>query len=190
MRTKLHWSSAVTLIASFALIPASAAAASRGDCSRRPVGAADRAAIQNLIASYGPYFDYHQAKAWASLFTPDGQFSFPLSAGPNGRREVVKGRAELIAFATRAGGANPIYAHFPGQSLLVQSTPGKVYAFTPVETVPVDPNQMFSASVNGLGAYSDTIVRTREGWRFQTRTATIYGSTTLPPQFLPCPGNG
>src|SRR5689334_1683575 len=55
---------------------------------------ADRAAITDLVAAYGHYFDDGQAEAWASLFTPDGELSFDSPAAP-------KGHDALVAFAAR-----------------------------------------------------------------------------------------
>jgi 3-phenylpropionate/cinnamic acid dioxygenase small subunit len=134
----------------------------------------DRAAINDLMVRYSHYIDTHQAEAWASLFTADGELNFP-GANPKGREALVK-------FATRPD-SDVQGAHFVGNSLLVEVTPGRVHARSMIILGRADKTRQYSANFNALGVYVDDIVKTRDGWKFQSRKS----DTSLPvtEEFLP-----
>ncbi|RJF92571.1 nuclear transport factor 2 family protein [Noviherbaspirillum saxi] len=146
----------------------------------------DRAEILDLIARYGPYIDYREAKPWASLFTEDGELNYPKFGDTTGAREVVKGRDALVAFASQSSAPNLVFAHYPGQTILVSVRTDQVKALTPVATAMVKTNAQLAANYNGLGVYEDVIVKTANGWRFRSRSANIYAALPMSRDFLPC----
>lgn len=150
-----------------------------------PVVAQDREEIQELITSYGVFRDYRQGAAWASTFTDDGELSFPLDANPTGARKVVKGKADLTAYGA-TGSTTDVFAHAPLSTIMVKTGPSTIKAFTPVGTVQTKTNQLLAATFNGFGAYTDDIVKTPKGWRFQKRYATTYAAGQLPAEIMPC----
>ncbi|MDI2129577.1 nuclear transport factor 2 family protein [Yinghuangia seranimata] len=147
----------------------------------------DRAEVLDLLARYGQYFDQHEAQAWAGLFTPDGELSFPTAATPGAPRYTVKGRDALLAFASRPATPNVTGIHFPGPSVLVMAGPGHIKARTPVAVGEVRNDQLQGATFNGYGVYEDDIVKTRAGWRFAKRTADSYGAKPISPEFMTMP---
>jgi len=149
---------------------------------------AERAEALELLARYGPYVDYHQGEAWASLFTEDGELDYPTIGDPTGSRTRIKGHDALVAFASGNSTPGLVFAHYSGQTILVSAGPGRMKALTPVGVVVVKTDAQFAADFQALGVYEDLIVRTAKGWRFQRRTADIYASLPLPPEFLPCAG--
>ncbi|MCF2526162.1 nuclear transport factor 2 family protein [Yinghuangia soli] len=174
---------AVAVTASLLTMTASEAHESRG----RAPGVQDRAEILDLMSRYGQYFDLGHADAWTALFTADGQLSFPTSAAPGAPRHVVKGRDALKAFASRPGDGKSVGIHLPGPSILVAAGNGTVKARTPVVVGTVRSDAQPSTSFTGYGVYEDVIVKTRDGWRFQSRTADSYGAVPMSPEFLAVP---
>lgn len=150
------------------------AAASKGKVAGQ-ISYEDRAAINDLMIRYSHYIDTHQAEAWASLFTTDGELQFPGGANP-------KGHDALVKFATRPAG-DVQGAHFVGNSLLVEVAPGRVHARSMIILGRADKTKQYSANFNALGVYVDDIVKTKGGWKFQSRKS----DTSLPvtEEFLP-----
>ncbi len=171
----------MTWVASFFAISTSHA----DEATAREINAGDRAQILDLIARYGHYFDIHEPKAWASLFTGDGELSFPLSTDLLGPRYVIKGHDKLVAFATYNAQIDQVGIHFPGPTILVSAGEGRVLARTPVVLGLVKTNAFFGATFNGYGVYEDVVVKTKKGWRFKKRTADTYGALPISPEFLP-----
>lgn len=172
---------AMAWLASFLAISTSQAEVVR----TRAINSGDRAQILDLIARYGHYFDIHEPEAWASLFTGDGELSFPLSTDPLGPRYEIKGHDQLVAFASYNSQPDQVGIHFPGPTILVRTGARRVLARTPVAIGVVKTNTFFGATFNGYGVYEDVIVKTKNGWRFKKRTADTYGALPISPQFLP-----
>lgn len=163
------------------------ASEAHGSKAGRAPSAGDRAEVLDLIARYGQYFDQGEAAAWASLFVAQGELSFPTAATPGAPRFTVKGRDALLAFASRPRDPNLVGIHFAGASILITGDNGVIKARTPVAvgTVRIDAQQ--GATFNGYGVYEDVIVKTRDGWRFRSRTADTYGAKPMSPEFLALP---
>ncbi|NUU21540.1 MAG: nuclear transport factor 2 family protein [Streptomycetaceae bacterium] len=183
---------AVAVLLLLGALVASVLTMAKGEAHEPQAGRApsvgDRAAVLDLIARYGQYFDQHEAAAWTSLFTADGQLSFPTSTDPNAPRYTVKGRDALLAFASRpAADPSVVGIHFAGQTVLVTAGPGIIKARTPVAVGTVRTDVQQGATFNGYGVYEDVIVRTRDGWRFASRTADTYGAKPISPEFLALP---
>ena len=140
----------VALAAMLALIPSAAAA--QGSLTPE-----DMAEIRNLYAQYNLALDAGEAEAWADTFVEDGCFG------------SSRGRAELIAFAEGFHGSNPASRHW-NTNLRVTPTAegaaGTVYLM--LYDVGVRP-----PAVTVTGIYQDVLVRTPEGWRFQSRQVQI-----------------
>jgi len=120
--------------------------------------------IEQLYSTYNQAIDTGDAQGWAATFTPDGSFN----------RFV--GKDALVGFIDqwrdKMGGANRRHWN---TNLKITGTPegasGIVYLMLmDVSTKPV--------SVINTGTYTDTLVKTADGWRFKTRTT---HSDTPPP---------
>lgn len=104
-----------------------------------------------------------------------------------GPRYTVKGRDDLIAFASRPGTPDKIGIHLAGPSILVTDGHGRIKARTTVVVGTVRTDTQSGATFNGYGVYEDLIVKTRDGWRFEKRTADGYGTKPISPDFLRMP---
>jgi hypothetical protein len=113
--------------------------------------------IRNLYALYNLVLDAGDAEAWAETFVEDGRFG------------NSQGRAALVAFAEGFHDSNPNSRHW-NTNLRVTPTSegaeGTVYLM--LYDVGVRP-----PAVTVTGIYQDVLVRTREGWRFQSRQVQI-----------------
>jgi hypothetical protein len=129
----------------------------------RPLTALDYAEIQQLVARYSFALDSgaDDGYAYADLFAPDGSFG------------NTKGRDQLAASAKPGGG------HYPrGPEFVFHYTSNHVIEATPegargrVYVVEVDAGERGKkpALIEDGGHYSDTYVKTAQGWRFKTRT--------------------
>lgn len=129
-----------------------------------PVHAADLTAqdyidIQHLYAKYNSTIDSGDAQGWAGTFTPDGVFN------------RMTGKEALVTFVgnwrEKMGGANR--RHWNSNLQVAPSADGAtgtVYLMlVDVSTKPL--------TVVTTGTYTDTLVKTAEGWRFKTRTTKI-----------------
>lgn len=131
--------------------------------SRPSLTALDYAQIQQLYSHYSHYLDSGNAVKYADLFTPDAVFTTNLPAFG-----TIRGQKELAALAVRVG-----------------SPPPFVKPVHMANTVMIDPSPegatgsayLLAASAGEAGTqphfttyvYSDTFVKTAEGWRFKTR---------------------
>jgi len=112
--------------------------------------------IEQLYAQYNHAIDSGDAEGWANTFTPDGTFN----------RFV--GHDALVGFIgtwrEKMNGANRRHWN---TNLRIVATPeganGSVYLMLmDVGTKP--------ASVVSTGMYTDSLVKTKDGWRFKQRT--------------------
>ena len=184
--SKLSVVLAMTWVASFFAVSTSHA----DETQARGINVEDRTQILDLIAKYGHYFDIREPEAWASLFTADGELSFPLSTDPLGPRYVIKGHDQLVAFAAYNAQIDQVGIHLPGPTILVDAGKRRVLARTPVILGLVKTNAFFGATFNGYGVYEDELVKTKSGWRFKKRAADTYGALPISPEFLPSPVAG
>ena len=129
----------------------------------QPLTALDYAEIQQLVARYSFALDSgaENGYAYADLFTPDGSFG------------TTKGRDQLAASAKPGGGHYPrgpeFVFHYTSNHVIdatAEGARGRVYV------VEVDAGERGKkpALIEDGGHYSDTYVRTAQGWRFKTRT--------------------
>lgn len=116
----------------------------------------DYVEIQQLYARYNEAIDSGNGAAFAALFTPDGEF-----------QHTFKGAEQLAGFVTqwheKQGGAQR--RHY-ATDLRVSGTPEGARGATSLLLLDfgTKPVSIFSTAV-----YDDTLVKTRQGWRFKTR---------------------
>jgi SnoaL-like domain len=129
----------------------------------------DYVEIEQLYARYNIALDSGDAEAWVATFTPDGTFN------------TSSGREGLLKFAKewheKRNGANRRHWN---SNLRLMGTPegaeGSVYLMLlDVSTRP--------ASIALTGMYSDTLVKTADGWRFKKRQ--VKGDTPAPAAAAP-----
>lgn len=123
----------------------------------RPVSSQDHVDIQHLYAQYNETIDNGDVEGWVGSWTPDGDF--------NG----FKGQDELRLFArdyiTNGDGARR--RHWIN-NLVIHATPEGARAtnYFMILDVSVTPPVVASTGRN-----VDTFMKTRQGWRFKTRTS-------------------
>ena len=123
--------------------------------------AQDYLEIQQLYANYAHALDKGQGERFAALFTPDGEFTRGRAAGRATEvRTPLKGTEGLLKMGSTGGGR-----HFT-TNLVITPTPeganGSCYLLLfNARNVP--------ATITETAIYEDTLVRTREGWRFKKR---------------------
>jgi hypothetical protein len=132
-----------------------------------PLTATDYREIQQLVARYSYALDSAagDGAVYASLFAADGI----LRAKTDPPYEV-KGRDKLAAFVTRdLKKQGPLYVHTFAANHIIQPSPegatGRVYL------VAIDIQEDANPGlIREGGRFDDLYVKTREGWRFKTRT--------------------
>jgi uncharacterized protein (TIGR02246 family) len=146
MKTMFKQLSALTAIALLASSTALAA----------DLKAEDYNAIQRLYANYNTLIDNGDAEGWANTFTPDGVFM------------NNKGHDDLVKFVNtwRNNMNGTARRHFSADLVISPSTEG---ATGTVQTILIDTSAN-PQSIAGYVTYSDALVKTKDGWRFKTRT--------------------
>jgi hypothetical protein len=120
-----------------------------------PLTAQDNFEIQQLYAKYNFAIDSGDAEAWASTFTPDGVFN--TFSGHDALVGFIKLWREKMSGATRKHWNNNL--QITGNS---QEANASVYLMlVDYGTKPV--------SILMTGTYTDSLVKTKEGWRFTKR---------------------
>ena len=112
--------------------------------------------IEQLYAQYNQAIDVGDAKGWAATFTADGAFNKFVG------KDALEGF--INQWREKMNGANR--RHWNTNLRIVGSPEGanaSVYLMlVDVSTKPI--------SIIMTGTYTDTLVKTAEGWRFKTRT--------------------
>jgi SnoaL-like domain len=125
--------------------------AAAGDLS-----AQDYFEIQQLYARYNIAIDSGDAEGWAATFTPDGVFN--TSVGHDALVNFVKTWRENLNGATRKHWNNNL--QITGNS---KEASGYVYLMlVDISTKP--------ASILATATYTDSLIKTKDGWRFTKRT--------------------
>ena len=141
-------------------LPLAAAIALIGVASAHAQGslsAQDMAEIQNLYARYNLMLDSGDAEGWADTFVEDGRFG------------NSQGRAALIEFAENFHESNPQSRHWNTNLHVTATSEGaEGTTYLMLYNAGVRP-----PSVIASGIYEDVLVRTPQGWRFQSRVVQI-----------------
>jgi hypothetical protein len=128
-----------------------------GNCmAASGLSAQDYAEIQQLYARYNIAIDGGDAEGWAATFTPDGVFN--TFNGHDALVNFVKTwREKLNGAARRHWNTN---LRITGNS---KEASGYVYLMlVDVSTKP--------PSIVGTATYTDSLIKTKDGWRFTKRT--------------------
>jgi hypothetical protein len=120
------------------------------------LSAQDYFEIQQLYARYNVAIDSGDAEGWAATFTPDGVFN--TSIGHDALVNFVKTWREKLNGATRKHWNNNL--QITGNS---KEASGNVYLMlVDISTKP--------PSILTTATYTDSLVKTKDGWRFTKRT--------------------
>jgi SnoaL-like domain len=120
------------------------------------MSAQDYFEIQQLYARYNSAIDSGDADGWAATFTPDGVFN--TFVGHDALVNFVKTWREKLGGATRKHWNNNL--QITGNS---KEANGSVYLMlVDFSTKP--------PSIVGTASYTDSLVKTKDGWRFTKRT--------------------
>jgi ketosteroid isomerase-like protein len=137
----------------------------RAQADSMTLSAQDYQEIQQLYARYNVAIDTGDAEAYAATFTPDGVFN------------NFQGRDALIGFIKiwRSGRLNGANRRHWNTNLLItgdgKAASGSVYLMLlDVSTKPV--------SIAAVATYTDSLVKTADGWRFSKRTT--HSDSTAP----------
>ena len=118
----------------------------------------DQLAIQQLYAQYNHAIDSGNGDAWAACFTPEGTFS---SASGN-----FAGREQLAGFATAF--AQRLKARHWTNNLVITASGGGATGSCYLMLLRL--NAEGPASILTTAIYSDTLVKTSDGWKFTSRS--------------------
>lgn len=120
------------------------------------LSAQDTIDIQQLYARYNIAIDSGDAQGWAATFTPDGVFN--AISGHAALAEFVNTWREKLNGASRRHWNNNL--RLTGNS---KEASGFVFLMLiDVSTKPI--------SIVGTATYTDSLVKTKDGWRFRKRT--------------------
>ena len=118
--------------------------------------ALDYIQIEQLYARYAHYLDTADGAKFSELFTPDGVFVTNKPGYGN-----IKGRKALAAFAAKAGAPPPIVrAAHSTTTVMIDPAPGGATGSAYL---------MAGTGADQGYVYTDSFVKTAEGWRFKTR---------------------
>ncbi len=121
-----------------------------------PLSAQDNFEIQQLYARYNNAIDSGDAEGWAATFTPDGVFN--TFSGHDALVGFVKMWREKLGGATRKHWNNNL--QISGDSK--EATASVYLMLVDFGTKP--------PSILTTGMYSDSLIKTKDGWRFTKRT--------------------
>lgn len=134
-----------------------------------PLNADDYMEIQRLYSRFSYLADEDKAEEFARLFTPDGVFIVRGTAGAQDR--VMPGTAELVGFVHGHGDKyrKRGIRHWISNVLIEPSETGaRGAAYLAVLRV----GEQQPPIVWKTGNFADELVKTAEGWRFQSRIYT------------------
>jgi hypothetical protein len=126
------------------------------------LSADDKIAIQELSNSHFRYLDSHDVEAWAGLWIPDGVFYATYG--------TFTGHAEIKEFLTGhiAAGKEEGARHL-GVNYVITGDGDRAEVYSLVVKLQVEEPPFIIAT----GVYTDVVVRTPEGWRFESRKLDI-----------------
>jgi uncharacterized protein (TIGR02246 family) len=127
-----------------------------GTCAAAsPLSAQDYFEIQQLYARYNIAIDNGDAEGWAATFTPDGAFN--TMVGHDALVGFVKMWREKLNGATRKHWNN---------NLQVTGDSKEASAFVYLMLVDYSTKP---ATILTTGTYTDSLIKTKDGWRFTKR---------------------
>ncbi|MEU0938075.1 nuclear transport factor 2 family protein [Embleya sp. NPDC005971] len=127
-----------------------------------PLTVEDKLAIQELAARQFKYLDAHDVDAWAQCWIPDGTFvaNYGTFQGHTSIMEFLRGH---IAAGKEDG------ARHLGVNHVIEGDAERAEMYSVVVKLQV----VQSPFIIATGIYRDTLVRTPDGWRFESRRLDI-----------------
>ncbi|MFE2872970.1 nuclear transport factor 2 family protein [Embleya sp. NPDC059259] len=127
-----------------------------------PLTVEDKLAIQELAARQFKYLDAHDVDAWAQCWIPDGTFvaNYGTFQGHTSIKEFLRGH---IAAGKEDG------ARHLGVNHVIEGDAERAEMYSVVVKLQV----VQSPFIIATGIYRDTLVRTPDGWRFESRRLDI-----------------
>ncbi len=162
---------ALSTLAAGLLLAASVPAAQTPGGEAAPLTPLDYIEIRQLVAKYAYALDSgsNDGYGYADLFTPDGVFT-GMNQGPAGR--AYTGRDTLAGLA-RGGRRGPLFTSHYITNVVIEPAPGGARGTQYLAILALGDGQAPHAVDHG-GRYEDFYVKTRDGWRFKSRT--FYGA--------------
>ena len=128
-----------------------------GTCgAASPLSAQDYFEIQQLYARYNIAIDNGDAEGWAATFTPDGAFN--TLVGHDALVGFVKMWREKLNGASRKHWNNNL-------QITGNSKEASAYVYLMLVDYSTKP-----PSITTTGTYTDSLIKTKDGWRFTKRT--------------------
>jgi len=138
-----------------------------------PLTAQDNFEIQQLYARYNIAIDTGDAEGWAATFTPDGVFN--SMSGHDALVNFIKAWREKMGGATRKHWNNNL-----------QITGDSKAANASVYLMLVDYSTK-PPSIVATATYTDSLIKTKDGWRFTKRTTKGDVAPAAAPSSAPAP---
>jgi hypothetical protein len=122
------------------------------------LSADDKIAIQELSNTHVKYLDAHEVDAWAGLWLPEGKFiaTYGTFTGHDEIKEFIRGH---IA-AGKEDGARHVLTNY-----VIEGDGDRATVYSLVVKIQVEKAPFIIAT----GVYNDVVVRTADGWRFESR---------------------
>lgn len=122
------------------------------------LSAEDKIAIQELSNTHVKYLDAHEVEAWAGCWVPDGKFiaTYGTFEGHEAIKEFIRGHIK----AGKEDGARHTLVNY-----VIEGDGDRATVYSLVVKVQVEKAPFIIAT----GVYNDVVVRTSEGWKFESR---------------------
>jgi hypothetical protein len=122
------------------------------------LSAEDKIAIQELSNTHVKYLDAHEVEAWAGCWVPNGKFiaTYGTFEGHEAIKEFIRGHIK----AGKEDGARHTLMNY-----VIEGDSDRATVYSLVVKVQVEK----APSIIATGVYNDVVVRTSEGWKFESR---------------------
>jgi hypothetical protein len=122
------------------------------------LSAEDKIAIQELSNTHVKYLDAHEVEAWAGCWVPNGKFiaTYGTFEGHEAIKEFIRGHIK----AGKEDGARHTLMNY-----VIEGDSDRATVYSLVVKVQVEKAPFIIAT----GVYNDVVVRTSEGWKFESR---------------------
>lgn len=137
----------------------------------------ERCELEQLYAKYCFFLDVTDAEGFGSTWTTDGVFRRPNASPKVGVSEDVVGIEALKKMAGQWSGDQPPSAqrarhqHWVNNLWFEKKDEETIHGHSSLMVIETEGN---GATAITMGFYTDTIVRTPDGWRFKQRIATLW----------------
>ena len=124
-------------------------------------------AIRNLLAEYGRLLDLRDARAWAELFTTDGEWVGGERYG------IIAGHTALTEFVEREFASTPPCVHILSNMAITLANAGSDCDATAWSRWMLVEQGNDGLKIVLAGNYADILTDTPEGWRFRRREVSV-----------------